>query len=118
MTQIGVDLDALRAGASQLGAAAESFSQGSGHAGGIPGARGAAERERLLERAAEALGGALGKLASELDHVSTHLSGSAAAYEETERMLAAWFVPGCVMGSLGLHADPDGWLTPATPSGR
>ena len=38
MTQIGVDFDALRAGASQLGVAAESFSQGSGHAGGIPGA--------------------------------------------------------------------------------
>ena len=38
MTQIGVDIDALHATASQLGAAAESFSQGAEHARGIPGA--------------------------------------------------------------------------------
>jgi hypothetical protein len=94
VTQIGVDLDALRTGASQLGAAAESFSQGSAHARGIPSAPAPLNADGLLERAAEALGGALGKLASELDHVSTHLSGTAAVYEETERMLAAWFVPG------------------------
>ena len=94
MTQIGVDLDALYAAASQLGAAAESFSHGAGHTGGIPGAAAPLNANGLLERATEALGGALGKLASELDHASTHLSGTAAVYEETERMLAAWFVPG------------------------
>jgi hypothetical protein len=94
VTQIGVDLDALRAGASQLGAAAESFSQGSGHAGGIPGAAAPLHANGLLERAADALGGALGKVASEIDHVSGRLSGTAAAYEQTERVLAAWFVPG------------------------
>ena len=94
MTQIGVDFDALHAAASQLGAAAESFSQGSGHAGGTPAAAAPLNANGLLERAADALGGALGKVASELDNVSTHLSGTAAAYEETERALAAWFVPG------------------------
>lgn len=94
MTQIGVDLDALHAAASQLGAAAETFSQGSGHAGGIPNAPAPLHANGLLERATDALGGALGKLASELDHVSIHLSGTVAVYEETERMLAAWFVPG------------------------
>ena len=94
MTQIGVDLDALHAAASQLGAAAESFSTGSGHAGGIPGAAAPLHANGLLERVTDALGGALGKVASELDHVSTHLSGTVAAYEKTERMLAAWFVPG------------------------
>ena len=78
---------------------------------GDPRRCGAAERERVARAGRGGLGGALGKLASELDHVSTHLSGTAAEYEETERMLAAWFVPGgSSMGSLGLHADPDGWL--------
>jgi hypothetical protein len=94
VTQIGVDLDALHAAASQLGAAAESFSQGSGHAGGIPGAVAPLNANGLLEQATEALGGALGKVASELDHVSGRLSGTAVAYEQTERILAAWFVPG------------------------
>ena len=94
MTQVGVDFDALHAAAAQLGAAAESFSQGSGHAGGVPGAAAPLNANGLLERAAEALAGALGKVASELDHVSTHLSGTADVYEQTERMLAAWFVPG------------------------
>ena len=94
MTQIAVDLDALHATASQLGAAAESFSQGSGHAGGIPGAPAPLAAAGLLERAVDALSGALGKHASELDQVSAHLSGTAAVYEETERVLAAWFVPG------------------------
>lgn len=94
MTQIGVDFDALHAAASQLGAAAESFSHGAGHTGAIPGAAAPLHANGLLERAAEALGGALGKVASELDHVSAQLSGTAAAYEQTERMLAAWFVPG------------------------
>jgi len=94
VTQIGVDFDALHAAASQLGAAAESFSHGAGHTGGIPGAAAPLNANGLLERATEALGGALGKLASELDHVSAHLHGTATAYEQTERMLAAWFVPG------------------------
>ncbi len=94
MTQIGVDLDALHAAASQLGAAAESFGQGAGHAGGIPDAAAPLNANGLLERLTEALGGALGKVGSELDHVSGRLSGTAAAYEHTERMLASWFVPG------------------------
>ena len=94
MTRIGVDIDALHAAASALGATAESFSQGSGHARGIPGAAAPLNANGLLERAAEALGGALGKVADELDHVSSRLSTTAAAYEQTERMLAAWFVPG------------------------
>jgi hypothetical protein len=94
VTQVGVDFDALHAAAAQLGAAAESFGQGSGHAGGIPDAPAPLNANGLLERAAGALGGALGKVASELDNVSAHLSGTASAYEETERALAAWFVPG------------------------
>lgn len=94
MTQIGVDFDALHAAASQLGAAAESFSHGAGHTGGIPGAAAPLHANGLVERATEALSGALAKVASELDHVSARLSGTAAAYEQTERMLAAWFVPG------------------------
>lgn len=94
MTQIGVDFGALSAGAAQHGAAAESFSQGSGHTRGIPGAAAPLNADGLLDRVAEALGGALGKVASELDQVSGHLSSTAAAYEETERLLKSWFVPG------------------------
>jgi uncharacterized protein YukE len=94
VTQIGVDFDALHAAASQHGTAAESFSQGSGQATGMPGAAAPLGAAGLLERVTGALGGALGKVASELDQISSHLSGTAAAYEETERMLSAWFVPG------------------------
>jgi len=94
MTQIGVDFAALRAAVSQHGIAAESFSQGSGQARGIPGAAAPLGANGLLERVTEALGGALGKVASELDQVSGHLSGTLSTYQETERLLKSWFVPG------------------------
>ena len=94
MTLIGVDFAALQAGAAQHGIAAESFSQGSGQARGIPDARALLSANGLLGRVTEALGGALGTVASGLDHVSAHLSGTATAYEETERLLRSWFVPG------------------------
>lgn len=94
MTQIGVDFGALQAAASQHGAAAEAFSQGCGHARGIPGAAAPLNADGLLDRVTEALGGALGKVASELDEVSSHLSSTASVYEETERLLKSWFVPG------------------------
>lgn len=95
MTQIGVDFEALQAGVSKLGQAAESFGQGSAHARGIPGAAAPKGADGLLDRVTEALGGALGKVAAELDQVSGHLSGTVATYEETERLLKSWFVPGC-----------------------
>lgn len=94
MTFIGVDFAALQAGAAQHSIAAESFSQGSGQARGIPDAAAPLGASGLLERVAESLGGALGKVASELDQLSGHLSGTLAAYEETERLLKSWFVPG------------------------
>lgn len=94
MTQIGVDFGALQAGVSQHSIAAESFGQGAGQARAIPGAAAPMGANGLLERVTEALGGALGKVASELDQVSGHLSGTLAAYEETERLFKSWFVPG------------------------
>jgi hypothetical protein len=95
MTRLGVDFQALHAASAQIATAADAFGQGSRQAGGIPRAAGATgEATILLERALDAMAGALRKAAAELQQVSSHLGATADTYARTEHALAAWKVPG------------------------
>ncbi|HUN33766.1 MAG TPA: hypothetical protein VMU95_17290 [Trebonia sp.] len=95
MSQFAVDFRALATGSQALSAVGEAFQRGSAQAAGTPAAAGAtAEAEDLLGRVLYALGGALGKAASELQEVSGQLTQTAAAYSQTEQALMAWQVPG------------------------
>ncbi len=94
MTQLGVDFGALNWGASQLDQAAGSFGQAGGQIAGTPGAAAPGNASGLLDRVLAELGGALGRAGAELGEVAGHLSATAATYENTERALAGWLVPG------------------------
>lgn len=95
MTDLRVNWQALDEASSQVGRAAEIFDRGRGQIEGTPRAAGAtADAGNLLERALQALSEALGKAATELQQVSSHLAATASRYESTERALAAWKVPG------------------------
>jgi hypothetical protein len=95
MTSVGVDFDALGAGAAQIGAASGSFGQGAGQVGALPGAAAPDPTATvLLDRVLEALMGALRKAAFELDDISGGLAAAAGSYERAEQMLANWHVPG------------------------
>jgi hypothetical protein len=95
MTSVGVDYEALGAGAGQLAVAGGSFGHGAGQVGALPGAAAPDPTATvLLDQVLEALMGSLRKAASELDDISAGLSATAGSYERAEQMLANWHVPG------------------------
>jgi hypothetical protein len=95
VTDLRVNWQALSEASSQVGTAADMFGRGRGQVEGTPRAAGATgDATDLLDRALEALSGALGKASAEMQQVSSHLAATASRYESTERALAAWKVPG------------------------
>jgi len=92
--RVGVDSGAVRAGAAQIGQACEAFAQVSGQISGTPRAAGPLDVGMLLDRVLDAAADALGKAARELDGIAGGLSATAASYENAERVLANWNVPG------------------------
>jgi hypothetical protein len=92
--RVGVDFDAVGTGAAQIAQAAEAFGQASGQAGGTPRAPGPLGVGELLDRVLDAVADALGKAARELGGIGAGLSATAASYENAERVLANWNVPG------------------------
>jgi hypothetical protein len=95
MTRVGVDFDALSTGAGQLGQARDLFGQFSGQVAATPGAAAPdPAATALLDRLLESIAGALHKAASELDDLSAGLAATAAGYEQVERVLSNWNVPG------------------------
>lgn len=94
-TRAGLDFDMMRAGASRIGQAADTFEQGFRRVGGIPSA--AAPQPlatELLERFIEALSGALRVAQGELSQHSTALTATVDSYQQAEEVLAHWNVPG------------------------
>ena len=90
----GFDLVALQAGAAEIGHAGGLFSQASGQVGGTPRAAAPLNADELLDRLLTAVSGALGRAARELDSVGASLSTTVASYENAEKVLANWNVPG------------------------
>jgi hypothetical protein len=90
----GFDLDALQAGAAEIGHAGGLFGQASGQVGGTPRAAAPLNADELLDRLLTAVSGALGRAAHELDGVGAGLSSTAASYANAEKVLANWNVPG------------------------
>lgn len=103
MSTLGVNIQALTSASAQIQEASAEFGRGWGQVAGTSRARGAtAEATVLLERVLTALGEALRKAEGELQQVGGHLSETAGTYTHTERMLAAWVVPGAGAGSGGI----------------
>jgi hypothetical protein len=94
MTRVGFDLGALQAGAAEIGHAGSLFGQASGQVSGTPRAAAPLNADELLDRLLTAVSGALGRAARELDGVGVGLSSTAASYEDAEKVLANWNVPG------------------------
>lgn len=95
MTDLRINWQALNEASSQVGRTADMFDRGRGQVEGTPRAPGATgDATNLLGRALEALSEALGKAATEMQQVSSHLAATASRYESTERALAAWKIPG------------------------
>jgi hypothetical protein len=102
VSTLGINIQALTSASAQIQSASAEFGRGWGQVAGTSRARGAtAEATVLLERVLTALGEALRKAEGELQQVGEHLSGTADTYAHTERMLAAWVVPGAGAGSVG-----------------
>jgi len=102
MTSLGVDIPALTSAALQFQSAAGDFGRGSGQVAGtapVPGAT--PEATVLSERLLAALGAALRTAETELQQVAQHLSATADSYARTERVLAAWVVPGAGTAAAG-----------------
>ena len=94
MTRVGVDFDALRNGAGQIGQARDLFGQFSGQVGATPGAAAPDPgATALLDRLLESIAGALHKAAGELDDLSAGLAATASGYEQVEQVLSNWNVP-------------------------
>ena len=94
MTRVGFDLGALQAGSAEIGHASGMFSRASGQVGGTPRAAAPLNADELLDRLLTAVSGALGRAARELDGVGAALSSTTASYENAEKVLANWNVPG------------------------
>jgi hypothetical protein len=94
MTRVGFDVSALQAGGAEIGYAAGLFGQASGQVGGTPRAAAPLNADELLDRLLTAVSGALGRAARELDGIGAGLSGTAASYDNAEKVLANWNVPG------------------------
>jgi hypothetical protein len=95
MTYIRFSCDALDAATSRISTAADTFGRGYSQVGAIPRSTGAtSDAADLLDRALTATGDALRRAETELQEVSGSLSATAARYQNTERALAAWRVPG------------------------
>ncbi len=90
----GFDIGALQAGAAEISHASGLFSQASGQVGGTPRAAAPLDADELLDRLLTAVSGALGRAARELDGLGAGLSTTAASYQNAERILANWNVPG------------------------
>lgn len=94
MSRVSVDFGAVAAGARQVEETSGAFGQGAGTVGGVPGAAAPdPHATALLDRAIEAVTGALHRAAFELGDVAAGLSATAASYERTESILANWHVP-------------------------
>lgn len=96
MTEVraGFDIGALQAGAAEIRHASGLFGQASGQVGGTPRAEAPLNADELLDRLLTAVSGALGRAARELGGVGAGLSSTAASYEDAEKVLANWNVPG------------------------
>lgn len=94
MSRVGVDFDALSAGAGQIGQACDLFGQFAGQVGATPGAAAPVpSATALLDRLIESVAGALHKAAGELDDLSSGLAATASGYQQLEQALANWNVP-------------------------
>ncbi|HTW00846.1 MAG TPA: hypothetical protein VMF87_11150 [Streptosporangiaceae bacterium] len=95
MTRVGVDFDALNAGAGQIGQAGGRFGQFSGQVGATPAAAAPDPVVTgLLDRLLESVAGALHTAAAQLEDLGNGLASTASGYEQVEQMLSSWNVPG------------------------
>jgi hypothetical protein len=96
MTEVraGFDLGALQAGAAEIGQTSDLFDQAARQIGGAPRAAAPLNADQLLDRLLTAVSGALSQAAHELDGIGTGLSSTTATYENAEKILANWNVPG------------------------
>jgi ABC-type transporter Mla subunit MlaD len=94
MTRVGVDFEAINAGAGQIGQARDRFGQFSSQVGATPGAVAPDPiATALLDRVLESIAGALHTAAAQLDDLGGGLAATASGYEQVEQVLSNWNVP-------------------------